>query len=110
MIDRTSEASFEDEQMVPPPVLILDLPPEEFVEDMSHEEIIEALRDGAALGLETPAGCYEIEFRQGNFTFALWDHPEASSPSYHQPYPDFDALLAAEESRPGFVLPHFQLV
>ena len=109
MIDRTSEAFFEDEQMVPPPVLLLDLPPEEFVEDMPLSEIIEALQEGVSLGLETKHGCYQIEFRE-QFIFEVWDHPESSRPSYHQLYPDFDALLAAEASRPDFVLSRFQLV
>ena len=95
--------------MVPPPVLLLDLPPEEFVEDMPHEEIIEALREGICLGLETQHGCYSIEFRE-QFIFEVWDHPESSRPSYHQLYPNFDALLATEATRPGFVLPRFQLV
>ena len=110
MIEQTYEMCFEDEQMTPPPVLILDLPPEEYVGDMTHEEIIEALREGVCLGLETKHGCYQIEWASDQFIFEIWDHPESSSPSSQQPYPDFDALLAAEATRPGFVVSSFQLV
>ena len=97
-----------------PPLHIEDIPPGGQVGAMPLEELVAYLRDGVALFLDTEEhGSYEIDGYHGQFTFEIWFDVEEGGEDlciYSQSYPDFDALLTAESSRPAFALSAFELL
>jgi len=104
------EEAFEDEQMCPPELTFGPLPEleSELVGDLTSSEIIEALHDGVGLSLVTTYGEYTIDIIRGHLTFEVW--PTTDTRNHSQSYPDLEALLITEASRPEFVLRNFEII